>query len=159
MDLFLGEKGNRCSSNPSCGHCLMWHPSVGRAAALKADRNALPSQVMSLPFVFLTDAGNTDSLPGGPTAPGSKYRLERAGPSSDASLAQDTVEVLLLRLKPDTQYKATVYPQAGVNGAEGQPQATEFKTSMWSFVKWLQPEFPIAKFVSCDSGPELSLAS
>lgn len=108
--------------------------------------------------MFQTDAGNTDSLPGGPATPGSKYRLERAGPSSDPSLAQDTVEVLLLRLKPDTQYKATVYPRA-VNGAEGQPQATEFKTSMWSFVKWLQPEFPSAKSVSCDSGPELSLAS
>lgn len=136
----------------------MWHPSVERAAALKADRNALQSQVMSLPFVFQTDAGNTDSLPGGPAAPGSKYRLERAGPSSDASLAPHTVEVLLLRLKPGTQYKATVYPQAD-KGAEGQPQATEFKTSMWNFVKWLQPEFPSAKFVSCDSGPELSLAS
>ncbi|MXQ94951.1 hypothetical protein E5288_WYG009991 [Bos mutus] len=74
------------------------------------------------------DAGNTDSLPGGPAAPGSKYRLERAGPSSDASLALDTVEVLLLRLKPGTQYKATVYPQA-VKGAEGQPQAIEFKTN------------------------------
>ncbi|KAM7236155.1 hypothetical protein CapIbe_013341 [Capra ibex] len=74
------------------------------------------------------DASNTDSLPGGPATPGSKYRLERAGLSSDPSLAQDTVEVLLLRLKPDTQYKATVYPRA-VNGAEGQPQATEFKTN------------------------------
>ena len=76
--------------------------------------------------MFQTDASNTDSLPGGPATPGSKYRLERAGLSSDPSLAQDTVEVLLLRLKPDTQYKATVYPRA-VNGAEGQPQATEFK--------------------------------
>ena len=88
----------------------------------------------------------------------SGWNLRSALPGR-CELAQDTVEVLLLRLKPDTQYKATVYPQAGVNGAEGQPQATEFKTSMWSFVKWLQPEFPIAKFVSCDSGPELSLAS
>uniref|UniRef100_A0A4W2CKG0 Receptor-type tyrosine-protein phosphatase eta n=1 Tax=Bos indicus x Bos taurus TaxID=30522 RepID=A0A4W2CKG0_BOBOX len=35
---------------------------------------------------------------------------------------------LLLRLKPGTQYKATVYPQAD-KGAEGQPQATEFKTN------------------------------
>uniref|UniRef100_A0A8C2RKJ4 Receptor-type tyrosine-protein phosphatase eta n=1 Tax=Capra hircus TaxID=9925 RepID=A0A8C2RKJ4_CAPHI len=93
------------------------------------------------------DASNTDSLPGGPATPGSKYRLERAGLSSDPSLAQDTVEVLLLRLKPDTQYKATVYPRA-VNGAEGQPQATEFKTSMWSFVKWLQPEFPSTKSIN-----------
>uniref|UniRef100_A0A8C6FG43 Receptor-type tyrosine-protein phosphatase eta n=1 Tax=Moschus moschiferus TaxID=68415 RepID=A0A8C6FG43_MOSMO len=77
------------------------------------------------------DASNTESLPQpprGPVVPGSKYRLERAGPSSDPSLAQDTVEVLLLRLKPDTQYKATVYPRA-LNGAEGQPQATDFKTN------------------------------
>lgn len=35
---------------------------------------------------------------------------------------------MLLRLKPGTQYKATVYPQAD-KGAEGQPQATEFKTN------------------------------
>lgn len=53
-----------------------------------------------------------------------------AGPSSGPSLAQDTVEVLLLRLKPDTQYKTTVYPE--LLTVEGQPQATEFKTSMWS---------------------------
>lgn len=101
---------------------------------------------MSLPFVFQTDAGNTDSLlqpPEGPAAPGYKYRLKPAASSSDPSLAQDAVEVLLLRLKPDTQYTATVYPRAP-NGAEGRPQAVEFKTSTWSFVKWLQPEFPSA---------------
>ncbi|CAI9153547.1 unnamed protein product [Rangifer tarandus platyrhynchus] len=77
------------------------------------------------------DAGNTDSLlqpPRGPAAPGYKYRLEPAASSSDPSLAQDTVEVLLLRLKPDTQYTATVYPRA-LNGAEGQPQDVEFKTN------------------------------
>ncbi|KAB0346714.1 hypothetical protein FD754_011571, partial [Muntiacus muntjak] len=87
--------------------------------------------VMSLPFVFQTDAGNTDSLqqpPRGPVAPGNKYRREPVASSSDPSLAQDAVEVLLLRLKPDTQYTATVYPRA-LNGAEGQPQAVEFKTS------------------------------
>lgn len=107
---------------------------------------------MSLPFVFETDAGNTDSLlqpPGDPAAPGYKYPLEPAASSPDPSLAQDVVEVLLLRLKPDTQYTATVYPRA-FNGAEGQPQAVEFKTSTWSFVKWLQPEFPSAKFVLRD---------
>ena len=107
----------------------MWHPSVERAAALKADRNALQSQVMSLPFVFQTDAGNTDSLPGGPAAPGSKYRLERAGPSSDASLAPHTMEVLLLRLKPGTQYKATVYPQAD-KGAGVRPDLNHSKCTL-----------------------------
>ncbi|XP_043768099.1 receptor-type tyrosine-protein phosphatase eta [Cervus elaphus] len=77
------------------------------------------------------DAGNTDSLlqpPRGPTAPGYKYRLKPAASSSDPSLAQDAVEVLLLRLKPDTRYTATVYPRA-LNGAEGQPRAVEFKTN------------------------------
>uniref|UniRef100_A0A8C6CNA4 Receptor-type tyrosine-protein phosphatase eta n=1 Tax=Monodon monoceros TaxID=40151 RepID=A0A8C6CNA4_MONMO len=77
------------------------------------------------------DASNTDRFlqpPGSPTAPGYKYRLESAAPSSDPSLPQDTTEVLLFGLKSDTQYKATVYPRAA-NGAEGQPRATEFKTN------------------------------
>lgn len=135
--------------------------TVGRAPALTEDRDALLSQVMSLPFVFETDASNTDRFLqplGSPTAPGYKYGLEPAPPFSDPSLPQDTTEVLLFGLKSDTQYKATVYPRAA-NGAEGQPRATEFKTSMLNFVKWLQPEFSSTTFVFCDSGSELSLAS
>lgn len=134
---------------------------MGRAPALTEDRDTLLSQVMSLPFVFETDASNTDRFlqpPRSPTAPGYKYGLESAAPSSDPSLPQDTTEVLLFGLKSDTWYKATVYPRAA-NGVEGQPRTTEFKTSMLNFVKWLQPEFSSTEFVFCDSGSELSLAS
>ncbi|XP_024604492.1 receptor-type tyrosine-protein phosphatase eta isoform X3 [Neophocaena asiaeorientalis asiaeorientalis] len=77
------------------------------------------------------DASNTDRFlqpPRSPTAPGYKYGLESAAPSSDPSLPQDTTEVLLFGLKSDTWYKATVYPRAA-NGVEGQPRTTEFKTN------------------------------
>nr|XP_058925552.1 receptor-type tyrosine-protein phosphatase eta [Kogia breviceps] len=77
------------------------------------------------------DASNTDRFlqpPGSPTAPGYKYGQEPAAPSSDPSLPQDTTEDLLFGLKSDTQYNATVYPQAA-NGAEGQPRTTEFQTN------------------------------
>lgn len=87
-------------------------------------------------FWFETDANNTDSLSQplrSPGAPGYKYRLEPADLPSDPSLTPDTTEVLVLGLKSDAGYKATVYPRAA-DGPEGHPQATEFKTSMLNFV-------------------------
>lgn len=49
-------------------------------------------------------------------------------------MTRDT-EVLLLGLKPDTQYNATVYSQAS-EGTEGQPMAVAFRTGMMDFAKW-----------------------
>uniref|UniRef100_A0A8C4LWQ5 Receptor-type tyrosine-protein phosphatase eta n=1 Tax=Equus asinus asinus TaxID=83772 RepID=A0A8C4LWQ5_EQUAS len=54
-------------------------------------------------------------------------RPESSNSSSDGRVTRDT-EVLLLGLKSDTQYNATVYCRAE-GGTEGQPQTIKFKTN------------------------------
>lgn len=115
------------------------------------DRHVLLSQLMSLPFVFETDTMSTENsaqTAGNPTAPVYRYHLEPEDPASVDPLAN--TEVLLLGLKAGARYKATVYSQAPA-GTEGQPQAIEFRTSMFNFVKRLQPEFLAQSLVLCDS--------
>lgn len=108
---------------------------------------------MSLSFLCETDAISTES----PAAPVYKYKLEPEDTSSVHALTGDT-KVLILRLKSDTEYNATVYSRAP-DGKEGQPLEIGFRTSMSDFVKWLQPESLAQGFVFCDSGSELALAS
>jgi len=81
----------------------------------------------------VTDSGlndnNTESSsqqPRTPTAGVYKYHLDSTDLSSHQPLTQDT-EVLLFGLKSNTQYKATVYPQAA-DGTEGQPRNVTFRT-------------------------------
>lgn len=102
-------------------------------------------QLISLPVLCDTDATSTESW---------------AQPTRNASVRPPTrdTEVLLLGLKPDTSYNATVYSQAS-GGTEGQPLHIDFKTSTLEFAKWLQPGFLAPKFCLCDCGSEFSLAS
>ncbi|XP_077914129.1 receptor-type tyrosine-protein phosphatase eta [Halichoerus grypus] len=81
----------------------------------------------------VTDSGlndnNTESSsqqPRTPTAGVHKYHLDSTDLSSHQPLTRDT-EVLLFGLKSNTQYKATVYPQAA-DGTEGQPRNVTFRT-------------------------------
>ncbi|XP_057605744.1 receptor-type tyrosine-protein phosphatase eta [Hippopotamus amphibius kiboko] len=74
-----------------------------------------------------SDASNTDRSPQptrSPATPEYTYRLEV---SSDPPLPRDTTKVLLLGLKSDTQYKASIYPRAA-GGTEGRLQTAEFRT-------------------------------
>ncbi|XP_032216194.1 receptor-type tyrosine-protein phosphatase eta isoform X2 [Mustela erminea] len=76
------------------------------------------------------DASNTEGAlppPRTPTALVYGYTLSSTDPSSHHPLTRNT-EVWLFGLKPNTQYKATVYPQAA-GGGEGQPQSVTFRTA------------------------------
>ncbi|XP_014647953.1 PREDICTED: receptor-type tyrosine-protein phosphatase eta [Ceratotherium simum simum] len=91
-----------------------------------------PNETQRDPLVTEVCLGtnNTDSLPHPPensTAPVIKHCLEPADRSSDHRLTRGT-QVLLLGLKPDTQYKATVYSRA-TDGTEGKPRTIEFNTN------------------------------
>lgn len=94
--------------------------------------------LMSLPPVFEADANGTEGSPVANISQLHKNSLASADPPSarDPSLT----EVLLTELKPDTQYKVTIYSQAA-DGTEGQPGNKVFKTSRLIFMKWTQPEF------------------
>lgn len=122
------------------------------------DGHVLLSQLMSLPFVFETDAMSTESLAqtaGSPTAPGYPLHQEHEAPASVDPLG-DT-EVLLFGLKSGTSYQAVVYSQAA-DGTEGQPRAIRFKTGVFEFIKRLfRPEFLAQSLALCDS--ERPLAS
>nr|XP_005598168.2 receptor-type tyrosine-protein phosphatase eta isoform X1 [Equus caballus]XP_023490490.1 receptor-type tyrosine-protein phosphatase eta-like isoform X1 [Equus caballus]XP_023509794.1 receptor-type tyrosine-protein phosphatase eta-like isoform X1 [Equus caballus] len=65
--------------------------------------------------------------PRSPSAPVINDHPESSNSSSDGRVTRDT-EVLLLGLKSDTQYNATVYCRAE-GGTEGQPQTIKFKTN------------------------------
>lgn len=130
----------------------MCHLSLG--ATLKEDRDVLLLQLMSLPFVCETDVTCTKSLAQLPSSP--KPEVESADPASVHPVIRDT-EVLLLGLKPGTQYKATV--DCGAPDGTSLLPATNFSTCMLDFAKWLQPEFLAQSCVFCDSCSELSLAS
>ncbi|XP_023384562.1 receptor-type tyrosine-protein phosphatase eta [Pteropus vampyrus] len=69
-----------------------------------------------------SDAISTES----PAAPVYKYKLEPEDTSSVHALTGDT-KVLILRLKSDTEYNATVYSRAP-DGKEGQPLEIGFRT-------------------------------
>lgn len=97
--------------------------------------------------MFETDASNTEGAlppPRTPTALVYGYTLSSTDPSSHHPLTRNT-EVWLFGLKPNTQYKATVYPQAA-GGEEGQPQNVTFRTGTLNVVECLQPECSGPKF-------------
>lgn len=122
----------------NCGYCLTCHLMRVMAEVLKGHRDVLLLQLMALPLVFEIGTNTTDSYSQPPRSPSALVindRPESSNSSSDGRVTRDT-EVLLLGLKSDTQYNATVYCRAE-GGTEGQPQTIKFKTSMLTFVKWL----------------------
>lgn len=122
----------------NCGYCLTRHLMRVMAEVLKGHRDVPLLQLMALPLVFETGTNTADSYPQPPRSPSAPVindHPESSNSSSDGRVTRDT-EVLLLGLKSDTQYNATVYCRAE-GGTEGQPQTIKFKTSMLTFVKWL----------------------
>ncbi|KAL2806135.1 receptor-type tyrosine-protein phosphatase eta isoform 2 precursor [Daubentonia madagascariensis] len=81
------------------------------------------------------DANSTERSPAeswpqprsSPTSPVHDENLLGHADPSFGRQSRDT-DILLVGLKPGTQYKATVYSQAA-DGTEGQPQAIEFRTN------------------------------
>lgn len=93
---------------------------------------------MSSSFVCETDAISIEGSPRSPAAPVYNYTLESEDTSSVGAPTGD-MKVLILRLKSDTEYNATVYSQAP-DGTEGQPLEIGFRTGMLGFVQWVQLE-------------------
>lgn len=136
ISLSQGREGKDLWST-RCGLCLMCR-LVGEGC--RGTGLGFCCSECILTFVFETDDNNTESSsqqPRTPTAGVYKYHLDSTDLSSHQPLTQDT-EVLLFGLKSNTQYKATVYPQAA-DGTEGQPRNVTFRTGMLNFVECLQP--------------------
>lgn len=129
----------------------------GTAETWRDDRDVPRLSLMSSSFVCETDAISIEGSPRSPAAPVYNYTLESEDTSSVGAPTGD-MKVLILRLKSDTEYNATVYSQAP-DGTEGQPLEIGFRTGMLGFVQWVQPESRAQSFALCDSGSELALSS
>lgn len=107
---------------------------------------------MSLPILCETDATSMETRA---QPNGDRSAPRPVEPASVRPPTRDT-EVLLLGLKPNSSYNATIYSQAA-DGTQGQPLHVDFQTGMLEFASARLSSTEV--FVFCDCGSEFSLAS